>query len=124
MLEGVARRHPALLAPLLPIGCSEHHMGFAGSMSLREDTLLSIVRDCCQTLAHHGFQYIMIYSGHRGNSKPLERIIARIQQDVAPGQIIGCTTGRYTTTRSFSTRPAAASTRQRPAVIRANLKRR
>ncbi len=34
----VADRLDAFLAPTLRIGCSEHHVGFAGTMSLREET--------------------------------------------------------------------------------------
>jgi creatinine amidohydrolase/Fe(II)-dependent formamide hydrolase-like protein len=91
MLEAVGRRIPALVAPLLPIGRADHHMAFPGTISLRQETLVAFVRDCCASLAHHGFRNVLIYSGHGGNAKPLAAAISEIQSDLPNIRIIGCT---------------------------------
>jgi creatinine amidohydrolase/Fe(II)-dependent formamide hydrolase-like protein len=91
MLEAVAPRIPALVAPLLAVGRADHHMAFPGTMSLRQETLTAFVRDCCASLAHHGFRNVLIYSGHGGNAKPLAAAISEIQPELPQIRIIGCT---------------------------------
>jgi len=91
MLEGVAKNLGALLAPLLQVGCSDHHMAFPGTMSIKRETLAAFVRDCCECLQRHGFQNILIYSGHGGNAAPLSEIIADLQAQSPGVRIIGCT---------------------------------
>ena len=91
ILERVAEALPALIAPLLPIGCAEHHMSFAGTISLRFETLQALVEDCCASLFRHGFRRVLVYSGHGGNAAPLARIVAHLNAKNLGGHIIGCT---------------------------------
>jgi creatinine amidohydrolase len=67
----LAERLYALCAPTVPIGCSEHHMGHAGTLSLQPDTLRLIVRDLVDSLARHGFRTIVLLPTHAGNAEPL-----------------------------------------------------
>lgn len=67
----LATRLDALCAPTVPIGCSEHHMGRAGTLSLRPETLRLIVRDVVESLARHGFRTIVLLPTHAGNASPL-----------------------------------------------------
>lgn len=57
----------ALVLPTVRIGCSSHHLGFAGTLSLRAETLEAICADCCASLAVHGFRRVLIFSAHIGN---------------------------------------------------------
>ncbi|TMU98451.1 creatininase family protein [Streptomyces sp. DASNCL29] len=57
----------ALVLPTVRIGCSSHHLGFAGTLSLRAETLEAICSDCCASLAGHGFRRVLIFSAHIGN---------------------------------------------------------
>jgi len=91
VLERVARKLPAVLAPLMPVGRADHHMAFAGTMSLKPETLHALVRDCCDSLFQHGFRHVLIYSGHGGNAAPLARIIDDLMRENAGRSIIGCT---------------------------------
>jgi creatinine amidohydrolase len=77
-----------LVAPLLPIGCSEHHMAFPGTMTLATPTLEAMLRDCCVSLARHGFRWILIVSGHGGNPGPLAQIAPALQEAVAGARVI------------------------------------
>lgn len=91
VLERVARALPALVAPLLPIGRADHHMAFPGTMTVRQETLHALLRDCCDSLFKHGFRHVLVYSGHGGNAVPLARIIADLTREGPHRDIIGCT---------------------------------
>jgi creatinine amidohydrolase len=67
----LAERLDALCAPTIPIGCSEHHMGRAGTVSLRPETLALVVGDIVESLARHGFRTIVLLPTHAGNAVPL-----------------------------------------------------
>jgi creatinine amidohydrolase len=52
----------ALQAPSINVGYSEHHMAFPGTISLRPETLKSLIRDYCVSLAKHGFKNIITFT--------------------------------------------------------------
>lgn len=57
----------ALVAPPLRPGLSEHHMAFAGSLTLRPATFLALLEDYCDSFARHGFRRIVLFPSHGGN---------------------------------------------------------
>src|SRR5207302_6148910 len=60
----LADRLDAFLAPTLRIGCSAHHVGFAGTMSLSEETFHGVVADVVGSLAGGGFRRIVLIPTH------------------------------------------------------------
>jgi len=64
----------ALKAPTVSVGCSEHHMRFPGTVTLRKETLQGVVRDYVDSLAKHGFKRIVVLPSHGGNFGPLAEI--------------------------------------------------
>ncbi len=72
----------ALLAPTLPIGCSDEHTGFAGLLSLNTDTLVSIVVDCALRMAAWGVQRLVLLSAHGGNTDALALAVERLHHEV------------------------------------------
>jgi creatinine amidohydrolase len=68
-----------LVAPMLPVGCSEHHMAFPGTITLTKETLEAYVHDCCRSLARHGFKTVLIFSGHGGNHGPIADIVPKLR---------------------------------------------
>jgi creatinine amidohydrolase len=58
---------PVLVPPTIFAGSSAHHMAFAGTVTLRPETLAAVVRDVCLSLAQHGFRRLLVVNGHGGN---------------------------------------------------------
>jgi creatinine amidohydrolase len=68
----LAERLDALCAPTMRIGCSQHHLASAGTLSLRPQTLQMIVHDLVDSLARHGFRRVVLLATHGGNEPPLQ----------------------------------------------------
>lgn len=80
LAEEVARRlGNALVAPTIRVGCSKHHMSFAGTISLQTDTFEAVCRDYCTSLARHGFRHIYFIPSHGGNFAPLAGMLSRLR---------------------------------------------
>ena len=54
--------------PVLAYGVSPYFRAYPGSVSLRVDTYLRVVRDILDSLAGSGFRRILIVNGHGGNA--------------------------------------------------------
>jgi creatinine amidohydrolase len=76
---GLAARLGAFIAPTVRLGCSEHHLAFAGTISISDETFQRIVTDVLDSLAGHGFRRIVILPTHGGNFKPLAEVMAKIE---------------------------------------------
>ncbi|MGH3132927.1 MAG: creatininase family protein [Gaiellaceae bacterium] len=66
----------ALLCPPLAYGLSEHHMGFAGTLTLRAETLLGFLSDLVESLTRWGLRRLLVVNGHGGNIDAI-RLAAR-----------------------------------------------
>ena len=66
----------ALLCPPLPYGLSEHHMGFAGTLTLRAETLLGFLSDLVESLTRWNLRRLLVVNGHGGNVDAI-RLAAR-----------------------------------------------
>jgi creatinine amidohydrolase len=83
--EEVARRlGDALVAPTIRVGCSDHHLDFPGTISLRQSTFAAVCRDYCVSLARHGFEKICMLPSHGGNFRPLAGMLADLAEAAGP----------------------------------------
>src|SRR5690625_862626 len=58
-----------LVTPPIWTGFSPHHMQFTGTVSLRAETLMAVVRDVAESLWRHGFRRILFLNGHRSEER-------------------------------------------------------
>jgi creatinine amidohydrolase len=65
----------ALQARTIPFGCSEHHLAFGGTISMKPETLRLIIRDYADSLVRDGFKKIVFLPSHGGNFAPVRQAI-------------------------------------------------
>lgn len=75
LVEALVERIPgALQGPTIPFGVSEHHMKFAGTITLDNEAFKTVVRQYAESLASHGFENVVIIPSHGGNFAPLAEL--------------------------------------------------
>jgi creatinine amidohydrolase len=90
--ERVARKlGRALHARTIEVGISPHHLTFAGTISLKAETLLMILRDYVDSLVRHGFKRIVFVPTHGGNFATVQRAIEDAVQAHPGVEVIGYT---------------------------------
>jgi len=112
-IEVARRLEGALVAPTIRVGCSEHHMGFAGTISLRRNTLEAICLDYAVSLARHGFTRICFVPSHGGNFEPLAEMLPDLRAAVAPS----CDVDAYTDLLGFMELWRAAVAEHHPDLV-------
>ena len=83
--KGVGDALGAAVAPTLAYGMSQHHLGFAGSVTLRPSTLMRMIRDIVQSLAVHGFRQFFFINGHGGNVATVTAAFDEIYAELSLG---------------------------------------
>jgi len=81
LLELLAERadfpgHTVLIAPLLPVGKSNEHADFAGTISFSTRTAAAMLTDYCASIRRHGFDRFIFINSHGGNTDLLN-VLAR-----------------------------------------------
>ncbi len=76
--KGLGESVDALVAPTISVGMAQHHLGFAGSVTLRPSTLIAVVRDTLGSLIRHGFDRFYFLNGHGGNVATLTAAFSEI----------------------------------------------
>jgi len=56
-----------LILPTVQVACSEHHMGFPGSLTITHETYRRTVMEHVDSARRHGFKRVVILNGHGGN---------------------------------------------------------
>ncbi len=60
----------ALFTPLLWVGASDHHLGFKGTISLSNNTYISVLVEILESLISAGHRRILLLNSHGGNIIP------------------------------------------------------
>ena len=80
----VARRAEAALPtkvallPTLWVGSSHHHLAFPGTMSIKSETYVQVLKDLVDSLLSAGFRRIVLLNGHGGNVNPASEALYRV----------------------------------------------
>lgn len=64
-----------LICPPVTYGISTHHMAFAGTITLRPETYIELLKDIAIALTKHGIKRILFVNGHGGNKSALSVVI-------------------------------------------------
>jgi creatinine amidohydrolase len=70
-----------VVAPALPYGVSEEHRHFSGTLWLSPDTFRDAVREVIESLAHHGWDRVVLVNGHGGNTDALREVAASVTRE-------------------------------------------
>ncbi|WP_197038392.1 creatininase family protein [Billgrantia saliphila] len=78
-----AELHPlVLVTPTVNMGVSPHHLNFPGTISLRPETLLAVLRDMVVSLQRHGIDKVLFLNSHGGNQTTLGLACASFAQEL------------------------------------------
>lgn len=75
----VAERIQAPVVPLSPVGVAPYHLPWPGSLSLRPETLVSLMIDVCEGLSAAGVERILVVNWHEGNTTAVRQGADEIQ---------------------------------------------
>lgn len=80
-----------LYTPQLWVGYSPHHMGppnqGLGTCTVRAETWRHMMHDICRSLIHHGFNKVIIVTGHASNMKIIDPLMRSLKYET--GALIG-----------------------------------
>jgi creatinine amidohydrolase len=86
LARGLSEEDGVMVAPTLSIGMAQHHLGFAGSITLRPTTLIAVVQDVVNSLARHGFDSFFFLNGHGGNIAAVQSAFSEIYAEASLGR--------------------------------------
>jgi creatinine amidohydrolase len=86
-LRTARRLGRTLVAPVVRPGCSQHHLGFAGTVSLPPEVLVAVVREHLRCLIDCGFSRIVLTSSHGGNFVPLGEAVPGFRELCAAADV-------------------------------------
>ena len=58
---------PVVIGPVIPFGTSNFHLDYPGTISLKTQTLIALIRDVCMSLYSGGFRNFIFVHGHDGS---------------------------------------------------------
>jgi creatinine amidohydrolase len=79
----IAQERDILVAPVLMVGQSPYHMGFAGTISLKAETIIDVHLQAVESLIRHGFKRFIIMNAHGGNRAISTLLVDQINQTTA-----------------------------------------
>jgi creatinine amidohydrolase len=76
------QHYPAVVvAPPLPVGMSNHHMSFPGTITWAYDTFMACLEDTILALSEHGIQRFLILNGHGGNRAAISVLATKLRYE-------------------------------------------
>ncbi len=70
-----------MVTPPIPVGISEEHRQFTGTLWVSPATFRDYVREVAESLIHHGWNRIVLVNGHGGNIPALGEVAATVSRD-------------------------------------------
>ena len=79
-VELLVPREPILFAPLQWLGNSDHHLQFAGTLSMEPRGYIDLLNRLLDNAIRHGFRRIVFLNGHGGNDIPGRQAVFETRQ--------------------------------------------
>ncbi len=76
--RAAAQIEPTLIAPPLPFGVSPYFTAYPGTISLRAETFITLVREVIEQLLAQGFRRVLLSNGHGGNTGLLLALLSEL----------------------------------------------
>jgi creatinine amidohydrolase len=80
----IAQQRDILVVPVLMAGQSPYHMGFAGTITMKQETIIQVHMEAVESLIQHGFKRFVILNAHTGNTAVSTLLVDKINQ-TTPG---------------------------------------
>jgi creatinine amidohydrolase len=88
LADAVARKSgKTLVAPTIRVGCSQHHIAFAGTISIEHPTLKDVLVGYVRTLLNHGFRRAVIIPSHGGNFEIVSETVNQLRESMPDKEI-------------------------------------
>ncbi len=78
--QRVATKIDAPWLALSPVGVAPYHMPWAGSLTLKPETMMALMEDVCDGLARAGVSRVLIVNWHEGNTPSVRLGVDKVQQ--------------------------------------------
>jgi creatinine amidohydrolase len=73
-----------LVLPMMWLGCSRHHMDFAGSLTAEIDTFIDVGEQLVSSMAEHGFRNFILLNSHGGNTNKVSLMAEKLRYKLGP----------------------------------------
>jgi creatinine amidohydrolase len=70
-----------VVSPAVPVGVAAEHRQFTGTLWVSPDTFRRYVRETVASLAHHGWDRVVLVNGHGGNIAALREVAGNITRE-------------------------------------------
>jgi creatinine amidohydrolase len=98
LIEAIAQRleqripERVCVLPVTWLGCSRHHMDFAGSLTAEVDTFIEVGEQIVGSMAEHGFSNFILLNGHGGNVNKISLMAEKLSYRLGPTlKVVGIT---------------------------------
>jgi creatinine amidohydrolase len=108
----IAQQRDILVVPVLMAGQSPYHMGFAGTITMKSETIIQVHMEAVESLLQHGFKRFIVLNAHTGNTAVSTLLVDKINQ-TTPGIAVLFEQA----IAPFRERPTAATTGPQPPAV-------
>lgn len=81
LAQSVAQDLNLICTPVIPIGISDHHRQFWGTLWVTPATFRSYMSEIARSLAYHGIKRLIYVNGHGGNNAALQEICRDLRRE-------------------------------------------